>query len=1044
MAYDVFISYASVDVKYAQELNDHLVKEGVKVWYDKARLSPGCDWHKEIEQGCENSRVVLPVMTPNWKNSEWTKFETYGAESVVPILFESSWDEVSTPPLERFHAEVCDMQKTEGPDWDHLISSIRRVCNSPLPEKINHLTHIHYRANEYFTGREKELIQIHEELHSRPQPGLTSGRVRAIAAMGGAGKTTLVRQYVEKFWKCYNQMFWIDCRLGFESEFAHIHDILFPEKKDLGLKDADKAIITLHELNSDISRLLILDNADGLEESVFDWMPQTGACHTLITSRFGAFGASIKTIYIFLLEKKHSIEFLRKRIGRNIDDSEIAACEALVEELNYLPLALEQAAAYIEQQGKYFGFADYLLLYKEAKEELLGINLLGSNIYPDSVMTTWRPTISKLSPIGRSILHLSSYMAPIQIQIECLLKASDIICEHAEKFYGGVNLKNNIKSLIGLRNELADLKAYSMIQYDGQSYSMHPLVQIVERYYVTARERDYSLRHVIKLIERIAPPSYWEEDSRKLYSLANEQLWSQILKHVINIEQLVSIVGDKKRLNAFYYLSMNAYASNGFFDRALELCSSLIKKPWLLNKSANIEYLKVLKAFAYLKKHKGLNLEALECFTELYHARVKIYGKKSAFALYTKHVMAILMHLLGQTIKAEKTMNEVLADQLRVLGENDYETIVSFHNIGWLLFSSESRWREAEPFYRNAYKFWEKTVGIQILDTRIAAENLAILLFRKGELVEAESVQTDLLTKVETHFGKEHLVSIGIKRNLIRYVYYNGKFEEAHKLINEVVEGYRKNLPANHHDLVSALDDLSVILIDMNRNEDAEMYLRDALAGYEKTQTTNSDDTLRTVRKLADLLDKIGRYSESKLLHKQIIVASASKKEITPLQLRESACASYKIGDYDFAEELLLRVLSEHYEIPGTHCHLARIYILTDKIMKAQDNIVEAQKYLSEAPQYVIARILWFKVLFGFLNSFPAEEYVSQLKMVLQNDSAFKEWDMKPVLMHLKPQLKENQYALLSVLVAALCSKKNLSQLENLKEWSNIKLLSVD
>ena len=55
----------------------------LKVWFDKARLAPGFNWHHEIEQGCENSRVILPVLTPRWKNSDWTKFETYGAEAVI-------------------------------------------------------------------------------------------------------------------------------------------------------------------------------------------------------------------------------------------------------------------------------------------------------------------------------------------------------------------------------------------------------------------------------------------------------------------------------------------------------------------------------------------------------------------------------------------------------------------------------------------------------------------------------------------------------------------------------------------------------------------------------------------------------------------------------------------------------------------------------------------------------------------------------------------------------------------------------------------------
>jgi len=81
MPYDCFISYASADIRLAEDLHRRLTAEGFTVWFDKVRLQPGFDWHREIEQGCENSRILLPILTPRWRNSDWTKYETYGAEA---------------------------------------------------------------------------------------------------------------------------------------------------------------------------------------------------------------------------------------------------------------------------------------------------------------------------------------------------------------------------------------------------------------------------------------------------------------------------------------------------------------------------------------------------------------------------------------------------------------------------------------------------------------------------------------------------------------------------------------------------------------------------------------------------------------------------------------------------------------------------------------------------------------------------------------------------------------------------------------------------
>ncbi len=125
MPYDVFISYASCDITLAEDVYKRLHTEDFKVWFDKDRLDPGFDWHQLIEQGCENSRVLLPILTPRWKLSDWTKYETYGAEAVVPLLFEGTWAEVATPPLERFQAEILDMNRPGGPD------SVSPQCRHP-------------------------------------------------------------------------------------------------------------------------------------------------------------------------------------------------------------------------------------------------------------------------------------------------------------------------------------------------------------------------------------------------------------------------------------------------------------------------------------------------------------------------------------------------------------------------------------------------------------------------------------------------------------------------------------------------------------------------------------------------------------------------------------------------------------------------------------------------------------------------------------------------------------------------------------------------
>ena len=60
----------------------------------------GCQWHKEIEAGCNASRIKLPILTPRWRTSQWTRYETYGSEAVIPLHVEGDWDAVMAQLLE--------------------------------------------------------------------------------------------------------------------------------------------------------------------------------------------------------------------------------------------------------------------------------------------------------------------------------------------------------------------------------------------------------------------------------------------------------------------------------------------------------------------------------------------------------------------------------------------------------------------------------------------------------------------------------------------------------------------------------------------------------------------------------------------------------------------------------------------------------------------------------------------------------------------------------------------------------------------------------
>lgn len=536
---DVFISYNAEDIELAEALYQRLVDSGVEnIWFDRARLRTGFDWYAEIKAGCERSRVILPVLTPRWKRSAWTKFETYAHERVIPLVFEGQfrvvhpdgkpdWEaSVATPPLTRFQAYSMDAASEGDGAWKRLIETLREQIALPPPEKQTRCFEIPYDPNPYFVGREAEMLSIHETLHQNPTAALTQGKVHAIAAMGGVGKTTLAREYIERFWRCYPQIFWIDCRLGVEAGFAHVLELLEPERARL-LRPNERASAALRELSGEQARLLVLDNAED-ETSIKDWIPRGGGSRTIITSRYANWSPGVVKLEMWVLEPEPARAFLIERTGRSATGDELDACDALAKSLGYLPLALEQAGAYLARNAHYT-FRSYLELYREAEADLLSEGALGSTHYPDPVATTWHLTVAKLSAPARAVLRICSFYADAPIPLAMLVAGVDAIREIANQFPSARSGSETASERVFVDRLGNELHAYSMARQSENGLLFHNLVQTVETLNIPRDQREAASRGAWRIFWNFAPTPAFE--------YANWDQWRILHPHASRLVQ---------------------------------------------------------------------------------------------------------------------------------------------------------------------------------------------------------------------------------------------------------------------------------------------------------------------------------------------------------------------------------------------------------------------------------------------------------------------------------------------------------------------------
>ncbi len=91
---------------------------------------------------------------------------------------------------------------------------------------------------------------------------------------------------------------------------------------------------------------------------------------TIITSRKRAAAAQLAddcdTVVVQPLDKKHALVLLQKKTGRHED---VAMAEGLAAALEYMPLAITQAAAYIKKGAPRCSIEQYLVTFEKSDSQ---------------------------------------------------------------------------------------------------------------------------------------------------------------------------------------------------------------------------------------------------------------------------------------------------------------------------------------------------------------------------------------------------------------------------------------------------------------------------------------------------------------------------------------------------------------------------------------------------------------------------------------------------------------------------------------------------
>lgn len=786
-------------------------------------------------------------------------------------LFEASASDLGLLPIEATGENSAFSQ----PEEEHNLQEERpaeAASGAAVPE-TSCLWLIPYRRNPWFTGQETALARLAHLLPDTAEP-------LALCGMGGIGKTQLALEYAYRHALEYNAVFWIGAETA-ENTISSLLDIAealhLPERDD---KDQQRVIAAVqHWLNAHSQWLLIWDNAEDL--TLFDrFLPATLAGTILLTTRYRVLGTLARSIDLLPMKQEEGVLFLLRRakvLAPEASHEEVdqfakqhpahhAAAMNLVETLGGLPLALDQAGAYLEKTQ--CGLSAYFDLFCTQHTALLQQRGEGAHDHPASVTTTF--TLAFREATGRypavlDLLRVCSLLPPDAIPEEVFLQGA----EHL-----GAQLQTVCCDPLEWDQVVGAACSSSLLhrQPEERMFSMHRLVQAVLLDTMKEGEREQWNERVCEALNMAFP---------EVQPTTASTTWEQAERLLPPALLCLRRMGTEKEslpLASFAYKVGQYLSQRGEYAQA---------EPLLLQALATREHL---------------------------------LGRDHADVTHPLNSLAVLYWNQGKYTQAEPLYQRILSILSQSLEPDHPEMARPLNNLA-ILYWKQGNYAEAEAFCQRALRIWEESDGSNQLKVTSALDNLAGLHYEQGRYLPAEPLLRRALAIREHALGPDHpLVAFSVN-NLAELYQAQGKMTQAEELYRRAIALRERVLRPDHPNIAASLTGLANLYCQQGKYAQAELLLRRALQIWEQALGPEHPNVAYPLNGLANLSRDRSRYPEAEQLYQRALLLReqhlGQRHPDTAQTLHDLAILRQKQGHLSEAISLAQRALSIRSQVLG-------------------------------------------------------------------------------------------------------------------------------
>jgi tetratricopeptide (TPR) repeat protein len=754
----LFLSYTGSDQAWAEWIAWRLEAAGHQAILQAWDFRPGENFVVSMRRALDDADRTLAVVSAAYLKSvygsdEWTAAFVHDRPDTMSLLM-IRVEDVALPRLLRpwlhidltgLDAETAAQRLLEGVQPERLKPNeppafpLERKAGGPIFPGLGPAIWNLPPRNPAFVGRHNLLAQLRAHLGlSVDQAGPVAVVAQALYGLGGVGKTQVALEYAHRYAADYDLVWWIPSEnpLMIPAALAR----LAPKLGLTVTADQEEVVVAvLDALRARERWLLVFDNARQPDD-LARWQPP-GHGHVVVTSRSPAWGAFGRAVRVDVLPREDAVDLLLRRTL----DYDRASADALAEAVGDLPLALEQAAAYLEQTG--MPLAAYLSAYGRRRERLLA---KGRAIaYHGQVDTTWQLNIDRVALAGVELLRLCAFLAPEAIPL-------DLFNTEPERLPRALAAAVAEEGEAGVQEAAGAGYRYSLVDRDGSGVRVHRLVQQVVRARLAEPDRRAIITTVIELLA-VAFPSSIDE-------FADVNRWprcAELLPHLLAAAEHAQAhtVAESRTANLLrragtYLERRGEYTeARGLLERALALTDT---GPG----SDDLEVAYILGTLGYVLRSEGDLVGARAHLERALTIGEKVLAPNHPDLGVGLNTLGVVLREQGDLVGARVHLERAIAAFEAALGTDHFWVGVGLGNLG-LVLCDEGDLVGARAHLERALALHEAAFGPHHPDVGRAIRMLGIVLREQGDLVGARAHLERAIDSFEAALGFDHL-EVGI------------------------------------------------------------------------------------------------------------------------------------------------------------------------------------------------------------------------------------------------------------------------------------------